>query len=112
MKKVKPIYFVTVFYVDWDKPVGQTLYKRIRCWGWFANEKDAVKCIKENWTDIYEIGYYNLAMIEPMGQGPCAFAPTKSNRWFNVEYVDQNTYNVAEIGVPDRFKRHCGFSYA
>lgn len=104
---MKTIYFVTVFYLEPDKDT----YKRTRCWGWFEKEEDAEKCIKENWTDIYEIGYYNTAMIEPMGEGPCSVRP-RENRWFDVKYIDQNTYEVTEMKTPERFRRICGFSYA
>lgn len=121
MRNGKIIYFVTVFYVPHDmldsregeKPEGwqSHLYKRIRCWGWYESQEDAERCIKENWTDIYENGYYNLAMIEPMSQGPCCVHP-RANRWFKVEYVDQDNYNVSEIEIPGRLKQICGFSYA
>ena len=123
MRNGKKIYFVTVFYLDKEHREKQSteleipegwssrLYKRIRCWGWFEKEEDAEACIRENWTDIYENGYYNLAMIEPMTQGPLCVHP-RQNRWFDVEYVDQNTYNVTEIEKPERFKHICGFSYA
>lgn len=104
--KTKPIYFVTVFYLEPNKDT----YKRIRCWGWFEKEEDAEKCIKENWTDIYEIGYYNTAMIESLGEGTLSIFP-KNNRWFDVKFIDQNTYEVNEIDVPDRFKQMCRFSY-
>jgi len=105
-EKDKIIYFVTVFHIEPDADS----YKRIRCWGWFYDERDAESCIKENWTDIYENGYYNLAMIEPLAQGPLGVVFEKS-RWFNVEFVDQNTYNITKIDVPERFKSVCGFSY-
>lgn len=119
---VKEIYFVTVFYIPHElldqnakeKPEGWSshLYKRSRCWGWFEKEQDAEQCIKENWTDIYECGYYNLAMIEVMGQGPCNINPDQ-DRWFKAEYVSgSDKYFVNEIDRPHRFKHICGFSYA
>lgn len=123
MRKGKKIYFVTVFYIPeeyWDKKNDPSpkpnnwqsiFYKRIRCWGWFDSEKDAESCIKENWTDIYENGYYNLAMIEPMTQGPFSVHP-RENRWFSVKYIDQDNYEIEEIERPNRFKNICGFSYA
>jgi hypothetical protein len=122
----KKIYFVTVFYVpkefreemprpkidEWET----VLYKRIRCWGWFEKEEDAEKCIKENWTDIYELGYYNLAMIEPNTEGPISCGT--ESRWFDVKYLDteensfDNEYIVTEIDKPEAFKSIIGFSYA
>lgn len=122
MRKGKKMYFVTVFFLPkeyWDTQEGPNpkpnnwdshLFKRIRCWGWYENQKDAEDCIKENWTDIYEHGYYNLAMIEPMSQGPLCVHP-RDNRWFSVDFDGEN-YEVEEIETPKRFKSICGFSYA
>lgn len=117
------IFFVTVFYIPHDmlnleetsikrpKEWQSYLYKRVRCWGWFEKETDAEKCIKENWTDIYENGYYNLALIEPATQGPTGLA-TRNARWFKVEYINEDTYDIKEIKRPKRFNNLCGFSYA
>ena len=70
----KWFYFVTVFYIpleylintdmpkdatDWDDPY---LCKRSRCWGFYKNFKTAERCVKENWTNLYENGYYNLIL--------------------------------------------------
>lgn len=117
------IYFVTVFYLDEkyredksfmpkdDDKWESYLYKRIRCWGWFKDEKDAERCIMENWTDIYENGYYNLAIIEPHKQGPIGLVHRK-DRWFDIGYIDGHTYNIKEIQKPARFGNIVGFSYA
>lgn len=106
------IYFVVVFYL---KP-NEKSYKRIRTWAWYKDEKDAERCIKENWTDIYEDGYYNYALIEPMSQGICC-TNRKDNRWFKVDFksIDSegyDEYNVEETEVPERFKHYVGFSYS
>lgn len=112
------IYFVTVFYVDkaklnspCNKP-GEKLYKRLRCWGWYKDKKIAEQAIKKNWTDMYEVGYYNLAMIEPMSEGICS-RPRFEEKWFSVDYLGNNSdYAITEIEKPKRFKNIVGFSYA
>lgn len=124
MSKKGAIYFVTVFYIPHDKldnndllsrkekPKGwqSHLYKRIRCWGWYKNEEDAEACIKENWTDIYEMGYYNFAIIEPFTEGPCGYC--RETRYFTVDYLQNDKYDVKEIERPRLFKHLIGFSYA
>lgn len=108
----KIIYFVTVFYVD-GKEYNYRPYKRIRCWGWFGKEEDAEKCIMENWTDIYEIGYYNMALIEPCRQGPTGMsAAIKRQRWFDVKYLSNSKYAIREIDTPKKFRNTIGWSYA
>ena len=37
--------------------------------GWFPTKKDAVKCVTENWGDIYEDKYYPFAVIEDVQPG-------------------------------------------
>ena len=37
--------------------------------GWFPTKKDAVRCITENWGDIYEDGWYPYAVIEDVQPG-------------------------------------------
>ena len=117
--------FVTVFYIphemldskvddvdrkDWDS----FLYKRKRCWGFFEKESDAEKCIKENWTDIYECGYYNLAIIESMSEGICNH--NKNIRWFTVAPILNHDrciedYDIKELDeTPKRFTSYIGFS--
>jgi hypothetical protein len=57
------IFFVTVLH---DKQ------KRKRTWGWYLKFKDAEKAVLENHTDIFEMGYYNLAVISAFPEGVLA----------------------------------------
>ncbi len=124
------IYFVTVFYLpsqyrDKDisnvkpseRPKGwdSICYKRSRCWGWYRDIEDARKCITENWTNIYENGYYNMAMIEPMHEGICRIAG--GDEWYDAApQVDSDGvisgYTVTKVEKPLRLKSIVGFSYA
>jgi hypothetical protein len=128
MNKVEKnkIYFVNVFMVpqhlldqepkkedklrDWDC----TMYRRHRCWGWFMDVNEAKKVIENNVGDIYECGYYNLAMIESSEEG-FSFLGTKPLQWYKVDYNPNSQsgefdYTVAEIDPPKRFDRVVGFS--
>lgn len=100
------IYFVVVFFFKSE----DQRYEHLRCWGWFQKEEEALKVIQENITDIYEHGYYNYAMIEPMHEGICARG--EEERWFKVEFVDGRKYNVTETTKPVSMKNIVGFSYA
>jgi len=73
------VYFVTVFRIDDNKIVRQ------RCWGYFLKEEDARACVLENWTDIYELDYYNYALIEKVGEAIIG-QPYKKLGWFRTEY--------------------------
>ena len=73
------VYFVTVFRIDEDKIVRQ------RCWGYFLKEEDARNCVLENWTDIFEMDYYNYALIEQVGEAIIG-KPYKKIGWFGTEY--------------------------
>ena len=41
---------------------------RKRTWGWLSSLKEAKKCIRENWGDLYE-GEYSYAVIEEVAEG-------------------------------------------
>lgn len=84
------MYFVTVLKLDtelWDKErkSGEDLYKRIRCWGYYDKEGTARRAVLENWTDIYEEAYYNLAVIEKLASGIPATHGEET--WFSVTPV-------------------------
>lgn len=84
-------YFITVFYSkDLNDPDGSD--KRSRTWGYYRDLTRAEQAIYENWTDMYECGYYNLALIEAIDEGILSHAmcdrgpgkPSKSRWWFTV----------------------------
>jgi hypothetical protein len=128
-KNRKPIYFVTVFWVhpeslenegfenpneDYNK-WESSYYKRKRCWGWYKDLERAERCVKENWGDIYENGYYNLALIEPITEGMIGVCPG-DERWFKVVALPEDTfkpleeYKIVEIQAPKIFANICGWS--
>jgi hypothetical protein len=84
--------------------------KRSRTWGFYTKLEAAEQCVRENWTDIYECGYYDLALIEEMPEGACAIAV--SSRWYSVKYQGRelNTYAVEPIECPPQFSHVCNLS--
>jgi len=88
---------------------------RSRCWGYFINFEDAEKCIKENWGDIYEYGYYNHAVIESVPEGICPKATEKwysakfNKNWYQPNY-EKDFYEIEEIDKPHFLKQIIGFS--
>jgi hypothetical protein len=78
--------------------------RRHRCWGYFSDEETAVKSVLQNWTDMYEHGYYDLAVIETIPEGLCA-VPDKTT-WFSAEMVGDSEYSVTRLSEPpERFQR-------
>ena len=58
------VYFVaTIRDIDVEGTMGT------RTVGYFEDLETAEKCVKENWEDIYEAGYYKYAVIEDVEPG-------------------------------------------
>ena len=58
-----------------------------RTWGYYFDYSNAEKAIINNITDIFEMGYYNYAVISEMRPG-VAMVPENYNdqKWFKAEY--------------------------
>ena len=80
-KSGESIFVVHVFFIkDGD-------IKRSRIWGYYFDYAEAEEAVLKNFTDIYEIGYYNYAHINELKPGVCSFpAHPKNERWWKVEY--------------------------
>ena len=102
-EELKLIYVVTTLYAKED----EFDITRRRSPGFFYKEEDAERCIKENWGDIYEEMYYNLAIIEPFEEG--LYAVVDKIRWFRVERIEQE-YKITEIETPKGYQQILGFS--
>jgi hypothetical protein len=84
------VFFVTVMRIDDDKIVRQ------RCWGYFLQEEDARACVEENWTDIFELDYYNYALIEQVGEATLG-QPYRKVGWYCTSYdYDSEGYATGE----------------
>ena len=106
----KKVFFVTVLF-DNDK-VRRGGLQRSRTWGFFFNFEDAERSVLENWGDIYELGYYNLAVIEEMPEGICPCEDEATTRWYKVEYDGnkEGKHIVTPIDRPEKYKQVCNFS--
>lgn len=91
------IYAVTCYYVESlaelkkgeFSPAG---FIRTREWGFYFNLasafNSAFNCVKYNFTDIYENGYYNLVCIEERAEGIATEGETEY--WFEVVYSPED----------------------
>lgn len=90
--------------------------KRTRCWGWYRNFDDAERAVMSNATDIFEIGYYDLAVIEEMPEGVMAMA--EKEWWYRAAWPDGMSPSkrlrskpvVEKIKKPEKYKQVLNFS--
>jgi hypothetical protein len=73
---VASIFVLTVLLVE---PHGSV--KRQRTWGWFPTLPLAEEAVLENHGDMYEDGYYNMAILEEFAWGASVIASTE--HWFS-----------------------------
>jgi hypothetical protein len=73
---VASIFVLTVLFIE---PHG--LVKRQRTWGWFPTLPLAEEAVLENHGDMYEDGYYNMAVLEEFAWG--ASVITSTEHWFS-----------------------------
>lgn len=66
-------------------------------WGYYFSYDDAEKSILENYTDLFEIGYYQYAVITAIPEGLCAISDVL--QWF-----DYNNGAIKKINKPEEFK--------
>lgn len=85
------IYMVTVF-------KNSTNGQRSRCWGWYKRYDNAVKAVVENHTDIFEMDYYDTAVIEAVPQGVCVVSTACI--WFSATYEDEESDNPTVLQIP------------
>lgn len=77
--------YMVVVYKESDNP-DQEYYKRIRNWGFYTDLAVARNAIIQNWTDMYELGYYDRAVIESVEEG--IMGNTEFVEWFKADYGD------------------------
>lgn len=80
---------------------------RHHCWGYYFDRKAAEECIAENWTDIFELGYYSHALLAAVGEGP--MGDVEELQWYRAIYADRNFMGVAKVDKPAKFEYYsCG----
>lgn len=86
------IYNIVTYFFDEDtlNEKGQCTFNsfkecRSRRWGFYTDFKEALQCVLENWTDLYECGYYNYVKIQTEEEG---IANDSDEFWFKVTYIN------------------------
>jgi hypothetical protein len=76
------VFVLTVMWLDAQgcEPTDRSK-RRYRTWGWFPTLELAEKAVVTNDADIYEDGYYNVAILEEMTWGSLAFA--RAEHWYS-----------------------------
>jgi len=107
------VWFVVTMFLREGKDGFSMVHDRAP--GFFFTEEEAVECITKNYGDIYECGYYNYALAQPMKAG-LYHSLHEKNRWFRAEWAkkdahpQQASYIVTELSAPPKgFERVCGF---
>jgi hypothetical protein len=82
-----------------------------RTWGWFADFNDAERLILANGTDIFEMGYYDHAVIEAVPEGVCVLA--EDRQWYFADYGEKPDYRdepkVSRVEKPEWAKQICNW---
>lgn len=96
----------------WDPEAKRVM--RDRTWGYYVDFARAEESILGNWTDMFEIGYYDHAVIEEVSEGVCTLAVAK--QWFFADYTDVTTEpgylpnpRVSKIDPPKWSERVCNW---
>jgi len=68
---MKKIYLITTIYLSPEKLKSNKIRAcdRKRCVGYYFKLKDAKHTVESDWASLSECGYYNVLVIEEMGQG-------------------------------------------
>lgn len=102
------IYMVTVGYLPDLVDPKKAKDRRWRCWGYYLDAETAKKCVLENWTDIFEDGYYNVAVIEAIPEGVVPIG-TQEIGWYR---YDDDTDAGVPMERPPVLKHYCMFAFA
>lgn len=83
---------------------------RHRTWGYYFTSAEAEKAILENWTDLFEMGYYDLAVVE---EAPTGIAVRhREISWFAADYSkDTRSPVVRRVERPEWASNICNFSF-
>ncbi len=97
--KMNAIYTITVLHLSGER--------RQRTWGWFSDFDTAEKAVLTNATDMFEMGYYDHAVIEEMPEG-LLVVPEKE--WFYLAVYKDGIPNISRIDKPELLENTCCFS--
>ncbi len=78
-----------------------------RTWGWYTTFDEADTAVMLNYGDMFESGYYQLAVVEKMESG--ALAMMKREWWYKAS-CNNGKMKVEKIDKPARYGRTVNFS--
>ncbi len=97
------VYFVaTIRNIDIEGTTGS------RTVGYFLTKEEAIKCVEENWCDLYEAGYYKYAVIEDVEPG--LYTSYNSKPIFFKWSGDIKTGHYKKISKPKELEHIFGFT--
>ncbi len=102
---MKEIHTVTTLTLDYNPGLDDTVVLRSRCVGYFPDLQDAIRCITENWGDLYEHGHYTHAVIETVKPG--IYQYPRSELWHRWN-KEKKGYQLT--GKPEGLSNLVGFS--
>lgn len=75
-----------------------------RTWGWYSDFDTAEKCVLENWTDLFERGHYEYAVVEEAYEGMCNGGMRSEATWYKAIYLDDSINHEPKIVKIDKPK--------
>lgn len=108
------VFVLTVMWLDGEfKPPSEPNKRRCRTWGWFPTLDLAEEAVRGNHADMYEDGYYNVAVLEEFPWGALAIA--RAEHWYAAvpHWATRSTsidhYDVRKIDKPTALEQVVGF---
>ena len=89
-----PIYIIVLFNQDKNSKY------HTRAVGFCHDLDTAKKMIFENWLDIFENGYYDLAVIERMLPNQPYCHGSREEVWYSIRHLDDDKYQIEETSKP------------
>lgn len=99
------IYLVSVFNIA----LNQYVPNSYRTWGYFFDKQQAIDAVLLNEADIFEIGYYNTAVISAIEEGLMPFSTEEI--FFKYGYSFATGEEVQQIERPEAV-RHMFFAFS
>ena len=83
---------------------------RKQSWGFFKEKDDSIAAVLSNKNDIFECGFYNMAVIEEISEG--IVGRCDECYWFAASHNDDKPFkpNVSFCSKPSKLKNVLRFS--
>lgn len=91
-KRLK-IYKIDMVFLKEDESDFQKRVVRNTTWGFFKTKEIAIQAIKENWTDLFEVGHYTHGVVSEIEEGISSFP--RKQWWYKADYEKREGNNPA-----------------